>query len=183
MTNTTRLLLSNAAKANVVGLHLWFQSDPRGETQVYFDLAVDLTPEKLDSRYRQALKDINEEVLFALFSNELDSKDTPSNDRSKGYFTVSVFNQLSENAANKITLSLKLLRDDTLNRQQPVFVSGAQITGKTVEKEVMRECELITKFTDGTYRAMGGSNDGQIELETNHNMADLESMLREFDSL
>jgi hypothetical protein len=121
---------------------------------------------------------INIEALLELIAGDISIKDPAGNHRSKLHFTLLVAEHLSQGAAKNTTRNLDQLRDDVLNSKTVVFVDESSTSGKTIDKERLHECKLVTRFTDGTYRVIEGSNDGEIETCTHHTLAELEDLLR-----
>lgn len=163
-------LAKKEVMSTVVGEMLFHESNPRGEHQVYMDCAACFDSESLRDKYSKALKKIDCTLFVKLVKES--PKSTPEgvevDERSDENYAYGVYFLLDHDKGG-----LKSLLGDLLNLEEVEYVYG-DCAGKTIEAQVVESCNLFTKFTDGSYQIIGGSNDGEIDYESGFTKADLE---------
>ena len=116
--NTSKLLLSQTAKAHVIAQHLVYCADAIVTHKVLFSLTSELTVEHLDRRYRLALQCINGALLLDLLSGKVNPDGFPKGEFNHNEFTADNINQLIHNKITQTSTEISLLCEDLVRQKQ-----------------------------------------------------------------
>lgn len=168
---------SIALMREVLCVYLPLSTDMPGAFENIAEL-VDVAPEEfVIQKFKEILYELNFEVLSIIHNDKDDFEKKYLSSfsyciDSEEYIHFSIYHIYEEIGFDRYLD----LRSDYLNLVKQLYAEST--SGKVIEKEVIYENFIVTKFIDDTYRVFDVSNNDKVRLVEDINKIELDRMLR-----